>query len=258
MGELEKLGIETLALDVTDAESIGRTRDEIASRTNGRLDILVNNAQVYNPTLLWPYLISSSAYPVAATDMSMDAVRALFEVNLFAPMALVQKFVHLLISSRQGRIINIGSQSGILPVPFSAAYNTSKAAIHAFGNTLRVELAPFNIHVMNVITGAVKSNIAKPNTIPDNSLFKAMEPLYQAKRLNVSQVNATPTEEYARTVVAEVLKSSPRAVLWAGSRSWTVWFLDTFLPQSVKDWAMTRMFGFSEFALQIRNKNKHV
>lgn len=75
--------------------------------------------------------------------MQLPDVRALFEVNIFAPMALVKEFVHLLIASGDGRIVQIGSISGIMPVPFGVAYNASKAALHAFSNTLRVELAPF-------------------------------------------------------------------------------------------------------------------
>uniref|UniRef100_A0A0W0GEF7 Putative NAD-P-binding protein n=1 Tax=Moniliophthora roreri TaxID=221103 RepID=A0A0W0GEF7_MONRR len=258
MKELEVLGIETLALDVTDAAAARKIRDEIATQTGGKLDVLVNNAGQGKRRTIRPNLSNPEniAYPVAVTDMSMDAVRALFEVNLFAPMVMVQEFVHLLIAFGHACIINIGSQSGILPVPFSAAYNTSKAAIHALGNTLRVELAPFNVHV---ITDAVRSNIVKPHTIPDNSLYKSMEALYQAKRVNLSQTNPTPTEEYARTVVAEVLRPSPRAHLWAGRRSWTIWFMDRFLPRIALDWVMTRMFGFSEFAIQVRStKDKQV
>lgn len=86
--------------------------------------------------------------------MDMSTVRALFEVNLFAPMCMVQEFIQLLISSGNGRIVNTGSLSGIMPVPFSAAYNTSKAALHSFGNTLRVELAPFkSVFIIFAILG---------------------------------------------------------------------------------------------------------
>ncbi|KAJ7154560.1 NAD-P-binding protein [Mycena filopes] len=243
--DLSVLGIETLPLDVTDVGAIRKTRDEIAGRTGGKLDILVNNA--------------GQAYPVAATDMDMSAVRALFELNVFAPMVMVQEFIQLLISSGKGCIINTGSISGIMPVPFSAAYNTSKAALHSLGNTLRVELAPLNIKVMNVITGAVKSNIVKPHTIPDNSLYKGMEEVYQAKRVNRSQTNATPTDDYARAVVAEAMRANPRAWVWAGSQSSLCWFIDTFLPRAVFDWLMSKMFGFTEFSVKIRNaKDKSI
>lgn len=57
---------------------------------------------------------------------------AMQELNLFAPIILVQEFVHLHIASKDGRIANVGSVSGLIPLPFSAAYNASKAALHAF------------------------------------------------------------------------------------------------------------------------------
>ncbi|KAF7337879.1 Short chain dehydrogenase reductase [Mycena venus] len=221
MHDLSALGIETLALDVTDIDAIRRIREDIAIRC-GKLDVLVNNAGQ-----------GKFSYPVAVTDMDMSSVRALYELNVFAPMCMVQEFVHLLISSEKARIVNIGSVSGITPVPFSAAYNTSKAALHAFGNTLRVELAPFNISVINVITGGVQSNIVKPHSIPDNSLYKSMEKVYQEKRINMSQNKATPADEYARIVVAETMKANPRGWLWAAHQSTVIWFADTFLPRAV-------------------------
>ncbi|PPQ80074.1 hypothetical protein CVT25_001503 [Psilocybe cyanescens] len=205
MEELSKMGMTVMSLDVTNIGNIRKVRDDVAALTSGKLDILVNNA--------------GAAYPVAATDLVLSDVRALFEVNLFAPMAMVQEFIHLLIASGDGRITHTGSVSGIMPVPFSVAYNASKAALHAFGNTIRVELAPFNIKVINVVTGTVKSNIAKPNKIPTDSLYKSMEEIYQEKRVNRSQMNAMPTEVYAKIVVTEVLKPKPRAWLWTGNQA---------------------------------------
>ncbi|KAF8071602.1 NAD-P-binding protein [Lyophyllum atratum] len=239
MAELERLGITVMPLDVTNIEAIRKVRDDVAAMTGGKLHILMNNAGL--------------AYPVAATDMVLSDVRALFEVNLFAPMAMVQEFVHMLIASGDGRIANIGSLSGIMPVPFSAAYNASKAALHSFSNTIRVELAPFNIKVINIVTGTVKSNIAKPNTIPADSLYKPMEEAYQERRINRSQINAMATEAYARTVVTEVLKSNPRAWLWTGNMASIAWFMDTFLGRRGFDWLMTKMFGFSEFSVLVKD-----
>ena len=83
------------------------------------------------------------AYPYAAADVDMDKVRALFDVNLFAVMEMVHVFLPLLLKSNEGRVVQIGSLAGLMPVPFGAAYNASKAALHSFGDTLRVELAPF-------------------------------------------------------------------------------------------------------------------
>jgi short-subunit dehydrogenase len=67
----------------------------------------------------------------------------MFEVNLFGVMRMVQEFAPLLIASGDGRIVNIGSITGVMPYPFGSTYNASKAALHSYGNTLRLELAPF-------------------------------------------------------------------------------------------------------------------
>lgn len=73
----------------------------------------------------------------------MDEVRKLYEVNVFGVMAMCQTFIPLLIASGDGCIINIGSLSGVTPLPFASVYGSSKAALHSLNDTLRVELAPF-------------------------------------------------------------------------------------------------------------------
>lgn len=70
-------------------------------------------------------------------------MKELFDVNFFAAWAMVQAFLPLLMASEHARIVQMGSIAGVMPVPFGAAYNCSKAALHALGDTLRVELAPF-------------------------------------------------------------------------------------------------------------------
>ncbi|KAH9834522.1 NAD-P-binding protein [Rhodofomes roseus] len=221
MEHLASVGIRTMALDVTDIQALRKVKANISEITGGKLDILVNNAGL--------------AYPVAATDFDMSEVRPLFEASLFAVMTMVQEFVNLLIASGDACIVQTGSVSGFTPVPFSsAAYNASKAALHAYGNTIRVELAPFQLayaDAVQIITGAVKSNIAKPRSLPSNSLYRPMEKLYQERHLNTSQQNATDTDVYAHEVVSEVLKPNPRAWFWAGARTMSAWVVDTFLPR---------------------------
>lgn len=73
----------------------------------------------------------------------MDRARQVFDVNFFGALAMVHAFLPLLMTSSQARIIQMGSLSGVIPTPFGAAYNASKAALHSLSDTLRVELAPF-------------------------------------------------------------------------------------------------------------------
>jgi 1-acylglycerone phosphate reductase len=83
-----------------------------------------------------------AVHDAAVSDVEISDVRRLFETNVFAPIAMVQEFLPLLIASK-GVVVNNGSIMGVLPIPLASTYNSTKAALHAFGNTLRIELAPF-------------------------------------------------------------------------------------------------------------------
>ena len=215
--DLQTLGIETLPLEVTSHPSILALHSEIASRTHGAgLDILVNNA--------------GRNYTVPALDIDLDEVRATFEANVFAVMRICQVFAPLVIEA-QGTIVQIGSLAAVMPYVFGAVYNASKGALHSYTDTLRVELAPFGVRVVNVVTGGVKSGISRVDRkLPGDSLYLPIVDQYD-KRQTHSQASAIPTEAYARAVVRGVL-GTRRVTLWEGGKSWQVWFATTFLPKS--------------------------
>jgi len=71
---------------------------------------------------------------------------------------------------------------------------------------------------------------------------------------NVSQGNATPASEYARTVVAEALKAHPRAWLWTARHSWIIWFMTTFLGRRAFDSMLSARFGLTKFAEFVRTR----
>ena len=74
-------------------------------------------------------------------DTDVNEVQKMFNVNVFGPMRMVHHFHPLLIKS-QGTVVNIGSVGGIVPYMYGSSYNATKAALHHWGNTLRVEMAP--------------------------------------------------------------------------------------------------------------------
>jgi len=238
MAGLAAQGIETLELDVTDDESVRKTREATAKLTGGKLDILVNNA--------------GQGGPAAATDFEIEKAKALFDVNLFGPMRMVKDFIGLLIASGDGCIMQIGSIAAISPLPFGSTYSASKAALHAYGNTLRVELAPFNVRVITVVSGGVDTNIGRPSSIPLDSLYRPMEDIYQARRVNITKGTMDPAV-YAKTLVAEALSARPRAWLWAGSHAWVVWFFATFSGRRIFDFIMAKRFGLSDFAAMVKS-----
>ncbi|TDL22590.1 NAD-P-binding protein [Rickenella mellea] len=229
MEQLAKKGIETLELDVTNAESIRKVHGRVAEMTYGRLDILVNNAEV----------------------------KAVFEVNLFAVMAMVQAFSGLLVASGDGRIVNIGSIAGVMPYPFGSVYNASKAALHAYGDTLRLELAPLGIKVITIVTGGVASNIANnPRYILPSSMYEPISEIYAERRARRSQQGALPTSTYAQRVVAQTLKRSPVAWFWTGSFSRICWFLSTFGSRRAFDWLFSWNFGLNILRDKVGKKSR--
>lgn len=147
--------------------------------------------------------------------------------------------------------MQIGSLAGVIPYVFSSVYNASKAALHSYSDTLRVELAPFGVDVITVVTGGVKSNIARTQrTLPEGpgSLYKPMERQFR-RRQKHSQEVGMDTAEYAREVVGKILAGNgwiwKRRTIWAGgnaklvARVWTILGVDS----GFWDWIMTRMFG---------------
>jgi 1-acylglycerone phosphate reductase len=78
---------------------------------------------------------------MTAIDTDIKEVEKMFAVNVFGPMRMV-RFFHPLLVKAQGKVVNIGSVGGIVPYVYGASYNATKAALHHWGNTLRVEMKP--------------------------------------------------------------------------------------------------------------------
>ncbi|EIM89235.1 NAD-P-binding protein [Stereum hirsutum FP-91666 SS1] len=221
MQTLDELpNVTQLFLDVTDLGSIRGAKILIEEETGGRLDVLVNNAGI--------------AHPYAITDCSLSDVKHVFDVNVFSQFTMVQEFLPLLRASDDARIILVGSQAGIAPVPFGAAYNASKAALISFGDTLRVELKPFGIKVITTVLGNVRTNIINANIkLPQDSIYDPIRAEYQASRIDHFQDDAVPRDLAARQVVDGALRASPAALVWGGANVWLVWFMSTFLLKTV-------------------------
>lgn len=79
---------------------------------------------------------------MTAADTDVRQVEKMFAVNVFGPMRMVHHFHRMLIAAK-GAVVNIGSIGGVCPYVFGASYNATKAALHHYGNTLRVEMKPF-------------------------------------------------------------------------------------------------------------------
>ncbi|ROO85747.1 short-subunit dehydrogenase [Actinocorallia herbida] len=136
-----------IALDVTDPASVAEAARQVEERF-GRLDVLVNNAGVTGSGRVMP----QHALDQVPSTVDLDMVRAVFEVNVFAVIAVTNALLPLLRRSPSPRVVNVSSTAGSLAVnaipdgplsalPASAAYSPSKTAVNAltiqYANELR-------------------------------------------------------------------------------------------------------------------------
>jgi short-subunit dehydrogenase len=128
--------------DVRNREEVERLATG-AMRRFGRIDIWVNNAG--------HGLLDSVA------GMDMDACEEMFHTNLFGALHGMQVAAAHMKAQGGGTIINISSVAGHIPLPFSAGYSGTKFALNAMGRAARVELAKYNINVLTVCPGFVRT-----------------------------------------------------------------------------------------------------
>ena len=233
--ELEESGCHIEQLDVTDNDDQLRVVENVF-KTFGKIDILINNAGygLMAPTI----------------DLQMEDIHQQLKTNVYAPLSLIKKIVPSMKQNGSGLIINMGSISGIATTPFSGAYCASKAALHSFSDALRMELKPFGIEVMLVQPGSIKSNFGEASmerarsNFGENSWYKSLESSI-LKRANGSQIISTPTEVFAKRIIAIIKKGTIPPYLPIGKKSFSLPFLKKFLPTKLFDSILRRKFGLN-------------
>ncbi|KAL4937613.1 hypothetical protein BDV06DRAFT_70124 [Aspergillus oleicola] len=237
--------IEVLAFELGspngDNERIEKLKDAVSKRTGGRLDFLVNNAGTH--------------YASTTLDLEMKEVETLFQVNVFAVMRLCQAFMPLLRQSSRGRIVQIGSVTRDVPMVWQGAYNASKAALSQYSKTLRLEVKPFGVEVIEIVTGFVQSNLLHHGFhAPETSLYLPLKKTIEDIKYQ-GNADGMPPDAYARAVVAKVMKSRVSPEIWEGALARSIRFLVLFLPLTILNLIYYRRFKLN--LLEARGNDKH-
>ncbi len=174
---LRLAGFEAVELDVTSTESIAAAVNAVLEKTDGALGAVVNNA--------------GFGMPGAIEDLTRDAMRHQFEVNLFGLQELTNKLIPVFREQGYGRVVNISSVVGRIALPFMGIYSASKFALEAVSDVLRVELSQDRIGVSLIEPGPIRTSFStncagqgEENLDTKESRFGAAYKMYFDKRRN--------------------------------------------------------------------------
>jgi len=211
-----------LSLDVTSDASVDAAISEVL-RSDGRIDLLVNNAGV-------------SVAPAGAEESSIEQARAIFETNFFGVVRTTRAVVPHMRRAGHGRIINIGSVLGFLPRPYGALYAASKHAIEGYSESLDHELRTRGIRVSVIEPGYTKTQFDANFIEPDAKLdeYRAVRAAL-AGRLKEIMVGADPPAVVAEIVLQAARAARPKLRYTAGGGASRLRWLRRFAPAAVMD-----------------------
>ena len=221
-GQQGQRGFEMLALDVTSDESVVAAVSQVLQR-EGRIDLLVNNA-------------GFGVAPAAAEESSMQLAQSIFDTNFFGMVRMVRAVVPHMRQRGSGRIINISSVLGFVPMPYMALYSASKHAMEGYSESLDQELRTQGIRVSLVQPAYIKSAFDANQLQPDAALDDYRELRAGLdRRVKEALEGADGPEVVADTVLRVALSASPKVRYTSGALAGRLSFLRRFAPAALME-----------------------
>ena len=209
-------------LDVTDAAQVQRAV-KAAEAHMGGIDVLLNNA--------------GRGWFGSIEAMAESSVRAMFELNFFAVLAVTRAVLPGMRARGSGWIVNVSSVAGLVAAPGFGYYSATKFAIEAVTDTLRDEVAGHGISVLTVEPGAFRTNAYagfadEPVAEPISEYHDMLEQV-RATFVGMNGVQPGDPRRGARAVIAAMEQDSPPRRLVLGNGGYDA-VIDT-LEQSLAD-----------------------
>jgi NAD(P)-dependent dehydrogenase (short-subunit alcohol dehydrogenase family) len=218
---------EMLPLDVTSDASVESAIKELM-RLEGRIDLLVNNA-------------GFGVAPAGAEESSLEQARSIFETNFFGVVRMTRAVVPHMRRLGTGRIINIGSVLGFLPMPYGALYAATKHAIEGYSESLDHELRTWGIRVSVIEPAYTKTQFDANFLEPDSTLDEYREVRAAlAETLIDVMAAADPPDVVADVVLRAASAVRPKLRYPAGRRANRLRLLRRFAPAGVLDAGIRR------------------
>src|SRR5213079_863535 len=211
-----------LPLDVTSDESVETAVGEVM-RLEGRIDLLVNNA-------------GFGVAPGGAEESSIEQARSIFETNFFGLIRMTRAVVPHMRRQGSGRIINIGSVLGFLPMPYGALYAATKHAVEGYSESLDHELRTRGIRVSVIEPAYTKTHFDANLLEPDAQLDEYREARATVSRQLREALETADEPGVVADVVLEAARAArPKLRYTAGGLATRLRLLRRFAPAGALD-----------------------
>ena len=231
MADLQAIGGIPLQMDITREEDIQAVVSRI-EQDRGGIDILINNA-------------GFGLYG-AMEDIPLDEARYQFEVNLFGLARLTQLALPYMRAQRAGTIVNISSVGGKIYTPLGSWYHATKHALEGWSDSLRLELKPFDIHVVIVEPGLISTEFSDVLAGPmgqhsADGPYREMVQAVASAAGGGNGLSYSPPAVIAATISQALKARRPRTRYAAGSMAKPLILARRLLSDRLFDWALGRM-----------------
>jgi NAD(P)-dependent dehydrogenase (short-subunit alcohol dehydrogenase family) len=211
-----KRAFEMLALDVTSDASVQAVVSEVL-RNAGRIDLLVNNA-------------GFGVGLAGDEESSVAQAQSIFDTNFFGTVRMTRAVVPHMRRQAAGRILNIGSGLGILPMPYMAIYSASKHALEGYSESLDHELRTRGVRVVVIEPGVTKTPFDANLVEADSKIEDYREIRAALNKRYLEVVAAGDTPEAVAEVVLEAANAARPKLRYPVGRIATFQLLRRFAP----------------------------
>ncbi|GMG21975.1 unnamed protein product [Ambrosiozyma monospora] len=237
--------------DVSKPEEIAKTHEFVISELNKlenqsppKLDLLYNNAGI------------ACSFPLI--EVPDDAMSRILNISLQAPIRITKAFSDLVINAK-GTIAFTGSVTKSLPIVYNGMYSTVKAGLEAYASTLSVEMEPFDVKVIHVVTGNINTGISDNTPWPEDSVYLSTQSLkesYRARKTFLEKkIKKMEPHDYAKSVISQIERANVKTfAIYEGPTSWSTPFVSNYLPRFVIVNFLRNLFKLSSAWDSLRKK----
>lgn len=215
-------GVQYEQLDLSSEESV-----DLFAQKLTQVDVLINNA---GQSQLGP-----------AEEIPMEKIRSLFEIDFFGLVRLTRAVLPGMRERKSGIIISTSSMSGVIGVSFTPYYCAVKFALEGFSESLRKEMYPFNVRVVLVEPGYIKTGIFQDQLFSSESPYYPYLKKFKAVRDHHIKTGAS-ADDVAKKMMQIIQKKNPKIRYAAGGDAPRNAFLTRLLPSKWVETFQRRKF----------------